>query len=73
MAAGTMNNVSNKQYKIVGSKEAKETRLGFNPIISMPTAKTDVAMYIKDIYVHESKPLFLKKINVNILKYIAGI
>ena len=61
IATGMINSVSNKQYRIVGNKDAKETRFGFKFITSIPTANTDVAIYIKDIYVLASIPLILKR------------
>ena len=71
--AGIINNVSSRQYNIVGSKDAKETRFGLNPITSIPTANTDVAVYKKDIYVLGAIPRILNRYSVNIPKYIAGI
>ena len=71
--AGIINNVSSRQYNIVGSKDAKETRFGLNPITSIPTANTDVAVYKKDIDVLGAIPRILNRDSVNIPKYIAGI
>ena len=73
IATGIINIVSSKQYNIVGNKDAKETRFGFNPITSIPIASTDVTVYNKEIYVLASIPRFFKRYNVSKLKYIAGI
>lgn len=61
IATGMINSVSNKQYRIVGNKDAYDTRFGFKFITSIPTANKDVAIYMKDIYVLASIPLILKR------------
>ncbi len=71
--AGSMNSVRNRQYRIVGSNEAHSIRLGFSPITSMPMARMEVAAYISDRYELAHNPLFIKRITVSVVKYIAGI
>ncbi|MBO7441529.1 MAG: hypothetical protein J6T83_00485 [Paludibacteraceae bacterium] len=68
-----MNKVSNKQYNIVGSIDAKETKFGFSPITSIPMASTDVTVYKSEMYVLASIPRSFNRYSVNTLKYIAGI